>query len=142
MIIALVLLLVAILLGATGQIALKTGLNLLGEKPSPLVVLRSILTPYVFLGFVCYGLSSLLYLIAISRLDLTYAYPMVALSYVIVTFLSWRYLGETVPALRVGGLAIICVGVLVVALSYRPAHSVTPAAPPALELPAEGLEGR
>lgn len=142
MIIALVLLLVAILLGATGQIALKTGLNLLGEKPSPLVVLRSILTPYVFLGFVCYGLSSLLYLIAISRLDLTYAYPMVALSYVIVTFLSWRYLGETVPALRVGGLAIICVGVLVVALSYRPAHSVTPAAPPALERPAEGLGGR
>jgi drug/metabolite transporter (DMT)-like permease len=142
MIIALVLLLVAILLGATGQIALKTGLNLLGEKPSPLVVLRSILTPYVFLGFVCYGLSSLLYLIAISRLDLTYAYPMVALSYVIVTFLSWRYLGEVVPALRVGGLAIICVGVLVVALSYRPAQGVTPAAPPALERPAEGLEGR
>lgn len=142
MIIALVLLLVAILLGATGQIALKTGLNLLGEKPSPILVLRSILTPYVFLGFVCYGLSSLLYLIAISRLDLTYAYPMVALSYVIVTFLSWRYLGEVVPALRVGGLAIICVGVLVVALSYRPAQDVTPAAPPALERPAEGLEGR
>jgi drug/metabolite transporter (DMT)-like permease len=130
MIIALILLVVAILLGAAGQISLKTGLNLLGDKPSPLVVLRSILTPYVFLGFVCYGLSSLLYLVAISRLDLSYAYPMVALSYVIVTFLSWRYLGETVPLLRVGGLAIICAGVVVVALSYRPAVSNPPLTPP------------
>jgi len=122
----LALLIVAILLGATGQIALKTGLNLLGESPSVLVVLRSILTPWVFAGFACYGLSSLLYLVAISRLQLSYAYPMVALSYVIVTVLSWKLLGETVPLMRAAGLAVICVGVLIVATSYRADESASP----------------
>ena len=134
----LALLIVAILLGATGQIALKTGLNLLGESPSALVVLRSILTPWVFGGFACYGLSSLLYLVAISRLQLSYAYPMVALSYVIVTVLSWRFLGETVPLARAAGLAVICVGVLIVATSYRAGESASPPdQPPVVHGPAE-----
>lgn len=119
MLLPLLVLLFAILLGATGQIALKTGVNLLGEKPAVGVVLKSILTPWVFAGFTCYAMSSLLYLMALSRLDLSYAYPLVALSYVIVTFLSWKFLGETVPLLRVAGLAVVCMGVVIVALSYR-----------------------
>ena len=138
MIAALALLIVAICLGATGQIALKTGLNQLPPKPAVGTVLRSILTPWVFTGFLCYGLSSLLYLVALSRLDLSYAYPLVALGYVIVTVLAWRLLGETVPLMRVAGLAIICLGVLVLALSYR-GQELTPGpgSPPAVHGSAE-----
>lgn len=133
MAIALAVLIVAILLGAVGQIALKTGINLLGEKPPPLVVLRSIFTQWqVTAGFVCYGLSSLLYLVALSRLPLSYAYPMVALSYVVVTFLSWRFLGETVPMMRVAGLSVVALGVIIVALSYKPAAAAAPTPPPAM----------
>ncbi|MEI6503213.1 MAG: EamA family transporter [Armatimonadota bacterium] len=129
MAIALAVLIAAILLGAVGQIALKTGINLLGEKPAPLLVLRSIFTQWqVTAGFVCYGLSSLLYLVALSRLPLSYAYPMVAVSYVVVTFLSWRFLHETVPMMRVAGLAVVCMGVVLVALSYKPAAAAS--APP------------
>ncbi|HJN17170.1 MAG TPA: hypothetical protein QGH10_16815, partial [Armatimonadota bacterium] len=54
-----------------------------------------------------------------SRLDLSYAYPLVAFSYVLVTVLAWRFLGETVPTLRWAGLAIIMVGVMVFAMSHR-----------------------
>lgn len=130
MTIALAILIVAILLGAVGQIALKAGINSLGEKPSPLVVLRSIFTQWqVTAGFVFYGLSSLLYLIALSRLDLSYAYPMVALSYVVVTFLSWKFLQEPVPLLRAGGLAVICIGVIIVAVSYTPKVLASPPIP-------------
>lgn len=135
MAIALTILIVGILLGAVGQIALKTGINLLGEKPAPLVVLKAIFTPWVLAGFACYFLSSLLYLLALSRLELSYAYPMVAVSYVVVSFLSWKLLHEPVPAMRIAGLAVICAGVLLVAFSYRPhtpeAHHVV--APPAIE---------
>lgn len=117
---ALIVLIVAILLGAVGQIALKAGINTLGVKPSPVVVLRSIFTQWqVTAGFICYGLSSLLYLVALSRLDLSYAYPMVAISYVVVTFLSWRFLGEPVPMMRALSLGVICLGVLGVAFSYK-----------------------
>jgi drug/metabolite transporter (DMT)-like permease len=142
MIIAMSILIVAIMLGAAGQIALKSGLNQLGAKPAPVVVLKSIFTPLIFTGFACYGLSSVLYLLALSRLELSYAYPMVALSYVIVTFLSWKFLGEAVPLMRVAGLAAICAGVVLVACSYR-AHAVpTAVTPPAIERPADAGPSR
>jgi drug/metabolite transporter (DMT)-like permease len=137
MTIALCILIVAIMLGAAGQIALKAGINQLGHKPPVLTVLRSIFTPWVFLGFVCYGLSSLLYLVALSRLDLSYAYPLVSLSYVVVAFLSWRFLHETVPPLRIVGLAVVCIGVLLLAVSYRTPSLAAASPPPALHGSAE-----
>lgn len=112
-------LLLAVSLGATGQIFLKTGVNQLNGEAGPLTIVRGIFTPYVLAGFFCYGCSSVLYLIALSRLDLSYAYPFVALSFVIVTVLSWYLLNETLPLLRVVGLVLILAGVLTVASSYR-----------------------
>ena len=117
---ALAILILAICLGSVGQILLKSGVSQLGTHPAPALVLRSILTNLrVFGGFSCYAASSLFYLVAISRLPLSYAYPMIALSYVMVTFLAWRLLGEPVPGARVAGLALIMAGVIVMALSYR-----------------------
>ena len=126
--IALGTLLVAICLGATGQICLKAGLMNLGTNPPVGVVLAQIVKNWLVMGgFACYGVSSLLYLVALSRLDLCYAYPLIALTYVIVTLVAWRLLGEMVPLGRVVGLAIICIGVLVVALTYAGSQP-TPAA--------------
>jgi drug/metabolite transporter (DMT)-like permease len=138
---AIALLIVAILLGVAGQIFLKAGVSSLGKNPGVGAVLLSVVKNWkVFAGLACYGVSSLLYLIAISRLDLSYAYPMIAFSYVMVTVLAWRMLGEVVPMGRVVGLVIICIGVLVVAGTYRGAEAegakpaasrpAPPAAPP------------
>ncbi len=112
-------LLVSVSLGAAGQLCLKYGVSLLGEGPSPLTLIKGIFTPYVFLGFALYGISSLVYLNVLSRLDLSYAYPFVALSFVMVTVLSWHFLGESLPLLRIIGLALIMAGVFTVAASYR-----------------------
>jgi len=129
---ALALLLAALVLGSTGQVLMKHGLRQLGEKPPVMVVLKSMFTNLpVFGGYVCYALSSLLYLVAVSRLDLSYAYPMVALSYVLVTIFAWRFFGETVPTLRAAGLALIIVGVVVVALSHRGHPTDSAETPPA-----------
>lgn len=127
-------LLLAISLGAAGQIMLKAGLSQLPESSSAVQVLASIFTNiYVFLGFACYGLSSLVYLIALKRLPLSYAYPMVALSYVMVVALSWKVFGETIPPMRIAAVAIILTGVVVLALSYDSHGSSAPRTPPALE---------
>jgi len=130
---SLALLLVAIALGAIGQVLLKSGLRQLGEHPAPLLVLRSIVTNRrIFSGFACYGFSSLLYIVALSRLDLSYAYPMIAVSYVMVAVLAWRFLDEPIPPLRIVGLAVVIVGVVILALSQaKPTHTPakdTPAA--------------
>ncbi len=117
--IAMTILIAAICLGAAGQVCLKAGVTTLGANPPVVTVLASIINNRLVLGgFACYGISSLLYIVALSRLDLSYAYPMIALSYVIVAILAWRLLGEIIPAGRVVGLAIICIGVVVLALSY------------------------
>ena len=122
---AIIMLLVSVSLGAAGQLCLKYGVTLLGEGATPLAVIKGIFTPYVFAGFVFYGLSSLIYLNVLSRLDLSYAYPFVALSFVVVTVASWYLLNETLPLLRIIGLVLIMAGVLTVAASYRsePAES-------------------
>jgi len=112
-------LIIAVSLGAAGQLCLKHGVNLLGEGASPVVVLKGIFTPYVFSGFVLYAVSSLFYLIALSRLELSFAYPFVALSFVMVLVLSWILLNEALPPLRLVGVGVIVVGVLTVAASYR-----------------------
>ncbi|MFW5867381.1 MAG: EamA family transporter [Armatimonadota bacterium] len=125
---AIIMLLVSVSLGAAGQICLKYGVTLLGEGASPLVIIKGIFTPYVFGGFVCYGLSSLIYLNVLSRLDLSYAYPFVALSFVVVTVLSWHLLDETLPLLRIVGLVLIMAGVLTVAASYRAEAAQSPVA--------------
>jgi len=118
---ALGLLLLAILLASLGQILLKLGLRSLGPGAGATEALRSIVTnAMVFGGFASYGLSSLVYIIAISKLPLSYAYPMVAISYVIVAVLSWMLLNEQVPPLRIAGLAVIIVGVVMLALSQQP----------------------
>ena len=117
--IALAVLLIAILLGAAGQICLKFGLGKLDSQAPFVVVTAMFRNLHVLAGFVAYGVSSLLYLFVLSRLDVSYAYPFVAINYVFVTFLAWLILKESVPTLRLVGLAIICMGVLVLAVSYR-----------------------
>ena len=118
-VVAITMLLISISFGAAGQLCLKYGVTLLGEGVSPIAVIKGIFTPYVFGGFVLYGLSSLIYLNVLSRLDLSNAYPFVALSFVIVTVLSWYLFDETLPMLRIIGLALILAGVFTVAASYR-----------------------
>lgn len=112
-------LLVAIGLGATGQVMLKSGLSQLPPDAPVTTVLLSIFRNLsVFLGFACYGLSSLIYLVALKKLPLSYAYPMVALSYVMVVALSWKLFGETVPPMRIAAVGVILAGVVILALSY------------------------
>ncbi|HUS79784.1 MAG TPA: EamA family transporter [Armatimonadota bacterium] len=131
---AIVMLIIAVSLGAAGQLCLKHGVNLLGENVGPLGVIRGIFTPYVFMGFVFYLLSSLLYLWVLSKLSLSFAYPFVALSFVMVVFASWWLLGESVPPLRIAGVALIMVGVLTVAASYQ-RDAPDESAPPTIEQP-------
>ncbi len=129
---AIVMLIVSVSLGAAGQLCLKHGVNLLGENVPPLQIIKGIFTPYVLGGFLCYGLSSLIYLWVLSKLSLSFAYPFVALSFVMVMVASWALLGEALPPLRIAGAALILLGVLTVAASYQGDRSadVEPTVPP------------
>jgi len=77
--------------------------------------LRVLTTPLVFFGLAFYALGAVFWLLVLSKLDLSLAYPMLALTYILIPLAAQFVLGEQVPTLRWLGVGIIFVGVMVVA---------------------------
>ena len=114
------LILLAVLLGAVGQVIMKMGMKIYGHVSAASVwgqLIPILRVPQVFLGLVCYGISAVLWIAVVSHVDLSLAYPMVSLAYVLVFFASWFFLGEQISGLRFAGLAMIIAGVLVISRS-------------------------
>lgn len=117
------LILLSVAFAATGQVTLKVGMNKvgvisIGSFDQILNALGKVATtPLVSLGLLFYVLAASLWLVVLSRVPLSLAYPMVAVGYVFVVLLSWALLGETVPPLRWLGLAVICTGVILIGRS-------------------------
>ncbi|MCC7352237.1 MAG: EamA family transporter [Anaerolineae bacterium] len=116
------LLFVAIVFNVAGQLAMKRGMTevgfITGELARlPAMAVRAFTTPHVLLGFVAYFVSAVLWLIVLSRVELSLAYPVVSLGYVLVVLTSWLLLGEQVNLLRWLGVFVICVGVYLVTRS-------------------------
>lgn len=112
-------LLAGVLLNAGAQLLLKAGVRPLGElgiAPGTLVsdVARALMQLPVLGGLACYVLSVVLWLVALSRVDVSLAYPMLSLGYVVNAFAAWALFGEAVGPLRFAGIALILLGVLVI----------------------------
>ena len=118
---SMVLILVAVLLGVVGQLLLKMGITQVGTLAfgSDLagliqLGLRVFCNLKVLGGFAVYGLSSLFWIVVLSKVDLSLAYPMLALNYVLVPLTAWLFLGEQVPTLRWLGAGVVIIGVVII----------------------------
>jgi multidrug transporter EmrE-like cation transporter len=120
-----------------GQLILKyaiSRLNLSMDETGPVgYYVRLFTTPIVLLGFFMYGLSSLVWLFILSKLPLSLAYPLVSMGYVLVVFFSWLLLREHVSLTRLLGVAVICLGVVLLATS-APKEKATLDAKPAADV--------
>ncbi len=106
------LLFIAVCFGAVGQISMKIGMNKYGAVASfSSKIFGALLSPYVLFGFLCYVVSSLLWLTILSQVKLSWAYPMLASSYLLIVFLSWLVLKEPVSKMQLVALLLIVVGV-------------------------------
>jgi len=118
------LLLVAICLGVIGQLLMKHGTNLSGKLALSLDSARkAAVSPFIVGGVLCYAISAMFYIVVVSKLPLSYVYPLVAISYVVVTICSRLLFRETINGLRWAGLAVICAGVVLLALSQQHTHA-------------------
>jgi multidrug transporter EmrE-like cation transporter len=70
-----------------------------------------------WLGMLCYGSSVCVWLAALSKAPVSTAYPMLSLGYIVVAAVSVIWLGETLSLPKVAGIALICVGVVLVSRS-------------------------
>jgi len=103
--------LAGVLLNATAQLLLKAGTNAM-----PLG-LRLAIEPHILAGLACYVISVVVWVVALSRVPVSIAYPMLSIGYVVNALAAWALLGETVTTMRMAGIAVIVVGVFMVARS-------------------------
>lgn len=112
-----------VLLNAAAQLALKAGTNSLGVLSASSVkgvmslVVTVALSPFILLGLLCYVLSVGIWIVALSRVDVSVAYPMLSIGYVVNAIAAAMLFGEAIGALRVAGIAVILIGVFLIARS-------------------------
>jgi drug/metabolite transporter (DMT)-like permease len=118
---ALPFILASVVLTVAAQILVKQGLN---RMDSPvfnsgllLGYLRIYSSPLVLLGSGLYMISILLWMYSLSKTQLSFAYPFVSLSYVLIIIASRFILGESVPAVRWIGILVILIGIVLVSRS-------------------------
>lgn len=111
------------LLNSAAQLMLKAGAKALGvvsmgSGASLAAAAWSAATqPWIVLGLVCYFVSAGLWIVALTRVDVTIAYPMLSMGYVIAALLAWQFFGEPLTISRMLGIAIILAGVVVLGRS-------------------------
>ena len=107
-----------VLLTVMGQILLKQGVSKVGAINFRELVpklTQVILNPFVIGGISIYGFTTFVWLVILSRVKLSIAYPMLSLGYVLTIPFSWLFFKESIPRVRIIGAIIICIGVYLVA---------------------------
>jgi drug/metabolite transporter (DMT)-like permease len=73
--------------------------------------------PVLWAALAAYAISVVVWLIGLSRVPVSQAYPLLSLGYVINALFAWWLLGETVSASRILGIGIVIAGVAIIARS-------------------------
>ncbi|MEJ8820661.1 SMR family transporter [Variovorax humicola] len=116
--------LTGVLLNAAAQLLLKAGASTAGEismSAGPAALWRTAtglaLQPGIVGGLACYAISVVVWIVALSRVEVSVAYPMLSIGYVVNAALAWWLFGEQVTAQRWLGIGVIIIGVVLVARS-------------------------
>ena len=116
------LILLSVLINAAAQILLKHGMIQVGHfeysvSSMPAVIERVVLNPTLWLAVTCYVVSLMVWMAVLSRVDVSFAYPFVSVGYVVTTVAGYMLFNEAVTPGRVAGIALIALGVIIVARS-------------------------
>ena len=122
MTLTIVYILISVLAGAIGQLLLKKGMGSMGPLTLTINQLGGILwrigtNPCVIVGLAIYVSGTVFWLVTLSRVDLSYAYPIASLSYLIILAASWLLFGENITTLRLLGTLVVCAGVFLISRS-------------------------
>lgn len=116
------LILLGVVLNAVAQLLLKAGTNALGNLNISRVeilptVLRTTLEPYILGGLACYVFSLAIWILVLSKVEVSVAYPMLSIGYIINAIAAWYLFGEIISAQKMAGITIIILGVYFIARS-------------------------
>jgi multidrug transporter EmrE-like cation transporter len=116
------LVLFGVLLNAAAQLLLKAGTNVIGRFEFSAANLGPIgwkvaTQPYILGGLACYVVSVVVWILALSRVEVSVAYPMLSIGYVVNAVAAYALFGEALGPQRLLGIGVIIVGVCLVARS-------------------------
>ena len=113
---------VSVIAGVSGQVSIKWGVTHTSAFKVPFLASVSPLfqSPLTLLGLALYGLGAVSWIAVLKRMDLSHAYPFLALNFVLIALVSGFFLGEAIPPVRWAGLGLICCGILLVARGATP----------------------
>ena len=117
--IAITYILISVVASIIGQLLLKVGMNKMGSITLSAgqfisTSWKMATNPYVFIGLAIYLAGTVFWLAALSRVDLSYAYPFASLSYVVMLVASWLMFDEKIPLGRLIGTVVIGLGVFLI----------------------------
>ena len=116
------LILSSVLLNALAQLFLKKGMISLGhfEFTVTNLIPKSAMAAVnlsIWGGLLCYVISVGIWMLVLSRVDVSYAYPFLSVGYIITTIIGYLYFNEDISQYRILGISLICLGVIFVAKS-------------------------
>ena len=117
-----ILVLVGVMLNAAAQLFLKAGTASFGDllvngDSFPHLFIRVIANPLILCGLACYVISVGIWIIALSRVEVSIAYPMLSMGYVVNSVAASYLFGEVLSMQRFSGIGLIIAGVVLVARS-------------------------
>jgi multidrug transporter EmrE-like cation transporter len=118
----LALVLTGVMLNAAAQLLLKAGSRAITDVSFSLantwtLAARMALNPPILGGLALYVISVVFWILALSRVDVSVAYPMLSIGYIVSALAGWLLFSEAVSPARVAGIVVIIVGVWLVARS-------------------------
>jgi len=110
------LILVGVLLNALAQLTLKQGMRNVGHfnfTPDSLLRMSStvLFNPFILAVLCCYVVSVIIWLLVLSRVEVSYAYPLLSVGYIVTAVAGWQLFNESMSLIRWSGIAVICCGV-------------------------------
>lgn len=120
--VSLALVLSGVFLNAVAQLLLKAGTNAIGhfefhwDNALP-VGMKLAANPAILGGMTCYAVSLVVWIMALSRVPVSVAYPMLSIGYLLNAIAAWAWFGEPLGAQKLLGIGFIILGVWLIARS-------------------------
>ena len=111
-----ILVLFGVLLNAAAQLCIKQGMNLIGNIQLDAgailaMITRAAINPYILAGLACYVVSVLVWMVVLSKVEVSLAYPFLSIGYIVTAFVGYFFMGEALGLYKVLGILTICAGI-------------------------------
>jgi len=108
-----------VMLNAAAQILMKTGTNSIGHfdfnMGNILPVGWKLATEWhIVTALFCYALSVVVWILALSRVPVSIAFPMLSMAYIVTALAAWYLLGEPLSMIKIVGIGVIILGVIII----------------------------